>query len=47
MWSANFKVTQVSRMVAGQPPKVRVDALTGKALKGEVDRFAPGSGSHF
>ena len=44
---ANFKETQVSRMVAGQPATIRVDALPGHALKGEVDSFAPGSGSRF
>lgn len=44
---ANFKETQVSRMVAGQPATIKVDALPGQALKGEVDSFAPGSGSQF
>jgi membrane fusion protein (multidrug efflux system) len=45
--TANFKETQVARMVIGQPARVRVDALGGRALKGEVDSFAPGSGSTF
>jgi membrane fusion protein (multidrug efflux system) len=45
--TANFKETQVSRMLAGQPATIRVDALPGKALKGEVESFAPGSGSQF
>ncbi|MBW8812711.1 MAG: HlyD family secretion protein [Caulobacterales bacterium] len=45
--TANFKETQVSRMVAGQPATIKVDALPGKALKGEVESFAPGSGSTF
>ncbi|MDR3513395.1 MAG: HlyD family secretion protein [Caulobacteraceae bacterium] len=45
--TANFKETQVSRMLPGQPATIRVDALAGKALKGEVDSFAPGSGSQF
>jgi membrane fusion protein (multidrug efflux system) len=45
--TANFKETQVSRMIAGQPATIRVDALPGKTLKGEVDSFAPGSGSEF
>jgi membrane fusion protein (multidrug efflux system) len=45
--TANFKETQVSRMVAGQPAEVRVDALPGVVLKGRVDSFAPGSGSQF
>jgi membrane fusion protein, multidrug efflux system len=45
--TANFKETQVARMAAGQPATIRIDALPGKALKGEVDSFAPGSGSQF
>jgi len=45
--TANFKETQVSRMVVGQPATVRVDALPGVTLKGRVDSFAPGSGSQF
>jgi membrane fusion protein (multidrug efflux system) len=45
--TANFKETQVARMVAGQPAKIKVDALGGPALDGEVESFAPGSGSTF
>ncbi len=45
--TANFKETQVSRMTIGQPATIKVDALPGKALKGEVESFAPGSGSQF
>jgi membrane fusion protein, multidrug efflux system len=45
--TANFKETQVSRMVVGQPATIRVDALPGVVLKGEVESFAPGSGSQF
>jgi membrane fusion protein (multidrug efflux system) len=45
--TANFKETQVARMVAGQPATIKVDALPGKPLKGEVESFAPGSGSTF
>lgn len=45
--TANFKETQVSRMVVGQPATIKVDALPGQTLKGEVDSFAPGSGSQF
>jgi membrane fusion protein (multidrug efflux system) len=44
---ANFKETQTARMVAGQPAIVEVDALPGVALKGQVESFAPGSGSQF
>jgi membrane fusion protein (multidrug efflux system) len=44
---ANFKETQVSRMVAGQRASIKVDALDGEPLKGTVESFAPGSGSQF
>ncbi len=45
--TADFKETQVGRMAPGQPAKVRVDALPGVVLRGQVDSFAPGSGSQF
>ncbi len=44
---ANFKETQVARMLPGQEATIKVDALDGKALKGHVESFAPGSGSQF
>ncbi len=44
---ANFKETQLARMRPGQPVKIHVDALGGKALKGVVDSFAPGTGAQF
>jgi membrane fusion protein (multidrug efflux system) len=44
---ANFKETQTARMLAGQPVHIRVDALPGKVIEGEVESFAPGSGSEF
>jgi membrane fusion protein (multidrug efflux system) len=45
--TANFKETQIARMVEGQAARVKVDALPGVTLKGEVDSFAPGTGSQF
>ena len=45
--TADFKETQIGRMLAGQPVRVKVDALPGVVLRGEVDSFAPGSGSQF
>ena len=45
--TANFKETQVSHMTVGQRATIKVDALPGKALTGEVESFAPGSGSQF
>ncbi|MBS0471327.1 MAG: HlyD family secretion protein [Proteobacteria bacterium] len=44
---ANFKETQTARMLAGQHVRIRIDALPGKTLDGEVESFAPGSGSEF
>ena len=44
---ANFKETQIARMLPGQPAVIKVDALPGVKLKGEVESFAPGSGSQF
>jgi membrane fusion protein (multidrug efflux system) len=44
---ANFKETQVSRMVIGQRVQVDVDALPGEHLRGRVMSFSPGSGSQF
>jgi membrane fusion protein (multidrug efflux system) len=44
---ANFKETQTARMMAGQPATIQIDALPGAALQGEVESFAPGSGSQF
>ena len=45
--TANFKETQIARMLPGQSARIKVDALPGVTLKGEVDSFAPGSGSQF
>ena len=45
--TANFKETQVARMLVGQKATIEVDALPGRVLKGEVESFAPGSGSQF
>jgi len=45
--TANFKETQVERMVPGQAATIKIDALGGKALTGRVESFAPGSGSRF
>lgn len=45
--TANFKETQVARMVPGQRARIKVDALSGKVLTGVVDSIAPGTGSQF
>jgi membrane fusion protein (multidrug efflux system) len=44
---ANFKETQTARMLPGQEATIEIDALPGKALHGEVESLAPGSGSQF
>ncbi len=44
---ANFKETQTARMAAGQSAAIEIDALPGVTLKGQVESFAPGSGSQF
>ncbi|HVU21367.1 MAG TPA: HlyD family secretion protein [Rhizomicrobium sp.] len=44
---ANFKETQTARMLVGQKARVSFDALPGKHFDGEVESFAPGSGSEF
>jgi membrane fusion protein (multidrug efflux system) len=44
---ANFKETQTARMLPGQRARITIDALSGETLDGEVESFAPGSGSEF
>ena len=44
---ANFKETQVARLQAGQPVDVRIDALPGRKIEGEVASVSPASGSTF
>jgi membrane fusion protein, multidrug efflux system len=45
--TANFKETQTARMIPGQRATIEVDALPGQTFAGEVESFAPGSGSQF
>lgn len=45
--TANFKETQIGRMLPGQRAWIKVDALPGVTLRGEVDSFGPGTGSQF
>jgi membrane fusion protein, multidrug efflux system len=44
---ANFKETQVSRLKAGQPVSISVDALPRRSIEGRVASLAPASGSVF
>jgi membrane fusion protein (multidrug efflux system) len=45
--TANFKETQIGRMLPGQAARVKIDALPGRLFTGHVDSIAPGSGSQF
>jgi len=44
---ANFKETQVGRMVEGQAASFTVDAFGDHVFHGHIDSFAPGTGSQF
>ena len=44
---ANFKETQIQHIRLGQHVHISVDAFPNEAFQGEVDSFAPGSGSAF
>ena len=44
---ANFKETQLANMQIGQPATLHVDAVPGHDFRGEVESFAPGTGSLF
>ena len=44
---ANFKETQLERLVPGQKAEVHVDALGGRTFDGEVESIAPASGSDY
>jgi membrane fusion protein (multidrug efflux system) len=45
--TANYKETQITRMRAGQPVRVTVDAYPALKLIGRVDSIAPASGQEF
>lgn len=44
---ANFKETQVSRMVEGQKVKLEIDAFPDTEFEGTVSSFSPATGSSF
>ncbi len=44
---ANFKETQVARIVPGETVRIHVDAYPGRDFEGEVIGLAPGTGSTF
>jgi membrane fusion protein (multidrug efflux system) len=44
---ANFKETQIQHIRPGQQVRITIDGYPNEEFKGEVDSFAPGSGSAF
>src|SRR5262249_7668892 len=44
---ANYKETQLTHVVPGQPVEVTVDMFQGAVLRGRVARLSPASGSSF
>ena len=44
---ANFKETQLTKMVAGQEVSIEADTFPGKILKGHINSLAPASGAEF
>nr|WP_246667477.1 HlyD family secretion protein [Bradyrhizobium macuxiense] len=44
---ANYKETQLTNVMPGQPVEVTVDTFSGERLRGTVERIAPASGSQF
>ena len=44
---ANFKETQLKKLVPGEVVKIKIDALEGEAIMGTVESIAPASGSVF
>jgi membrane fusion protein, multidrug efflux system len=45
--TANFKETQLTRMLPGQPAEILVDAYPDQVIQGRVESFAPASGAQF
>jgi len=45
--TANFKETQLTYMLPGQPVTIRIDAFPGKVFKGHVDSLQSGTGARF
>jgi membrane fusion protein, multidrug efflux system len=45
--TANFKETQLDQMRPGQPVTIRIDAYSGRTIRGHVASVQPGSGPAF
>jgi membrane fusion protein, multidrug efflux system len=44
---ANFKETQISKLMHGQPVTLKIDAFPNEKVTGTIDSLAPASGSQF
>ena len=44
---ANFKETQLTNIVVGQPVEIEIDTFPGHILAGSVESFSPASGAEF
>ena len=44
---ANFKETQLGRVVPGQPVRISVDAYSSRTIEGTVDSLSPAAGAVF
>ncbi len=44
---ANFKETQLTRMIVGQSAELSIDAFPGRKIKGRIESFSPASGAEF
>jgi len=44
---ANYKETQLTRVMPGQPVEITVDTFPSERLRGRVERIAPAAGSQF
>jgi len=44
---ANFKETQLTKMLEGQSVEIKIDAFPGQKFEGKVTSFSPGTGSTF
>jgi membrane fusion protein (multidrug efflux system) len=45
--TANFKETQLTHMLRGQPATIRIDAFPGRLFRGHVDSLQAGTGARF
>jgi len=44
---ANYKETQLTKVLVGQPVAIQVDTFPGRVFSGRVDSLSPASGQEF